>query len=178
MALTSGKVLFRIPFDNGDTANVYINPHEAGLQERIKNFEASLKNRLENLRLEKYAERFKNKPRVEIAVQNLNFRDLIEMEPEKLETVKDALGAMVDIDGEVNEQVKQEIDSVFNSNVSAELFKYVAPLDMCAKDESGEEFEPYIVLALEALANEITRYNDKMNGAAKKYSDKYSKYKK
>ena len=39
MKLSTGKVAFPLQFDNGDVENIFINPHDAGLQARIRNFE-------------------------------------------------------------------------------------------------------------------------------------------
>ena len=58
MKLSTGKIAFPLQFDNGDVENIFINPHDAGLQARIRNFENSIKERLQKINLEKHKEAF------------------------------------------------------------------------------------------------------------------------
>ena len=58
MKLSTGKVAFPLQFDNGDVENIFINPHDTGLQDRIKGFETSIHERLQKINLEKYKDAF------------------------------------------------------------------------------------------------------------------------
>ena len=58
MKLSTGKIAFPLQFDNGDVENIFINPHDAGLQDRIKGFETSIHERLQKINLEKHKDAF------------------------------------------------------------------------------------------------------------------------
>ena len=154
MKLSTGKVAFPLQFDNGDVENIFINPHDAGLQARIRNFENSIKERLQKINLEKHKEAFIDG----VDISNLDFSKLMDMSADELE-----------------KEFCAEIDSIFDSDVSSKAFKYVPPLAMVT-DENGE-CEMYIMLVLKALAVEIQKYGDKMNNATNKYTQKYAKNK-
>lgn len=173
MKLSTGKVAFPLHFDNGDVENIYINPHDPNLQDRIKGFEASLKSRLEALKLDKYAGAFSS----DIDISTLSFKSLMELPPDEFEKVQRQIEAIDEIGKDVQKQVCDELDAVFDTDVSSKAFKYVPPFETVQADESGETVEIYIMLVLEALAEEIQKYNGRMSEATKKYTDKYSKKK-
>lgn len=169
MKLSTGKVAFPLHFDNGDVENIYINPHDAGLQERIKGFEKSINERLQKINLEKHKAAFVDN----IDISTLDFDKLMGMSAEELEKITKQTDALSEIDKELEAQFCEEIDSIFNAEVSTKAFKYVPPLAMVT-DENGES-EMYIMLVLKALAMEIQKYGNKMNNAANKYTQKYPK---
>ncbi len=171
MKLSTGKVAFPIQFDNGDIENIFINPHDAGLQDRIKNFEISIRERLQKIKLEKYREAFVDG----VDISNLDFSKLMDMSAEEIEKITKQTDAINEIDKELEKEFCAEIDSIFDSDVSSKAFKYVPPLAMVT-DENGE-CEMYIMLVLKALAIEIQKYGNKMNDATNKYVAKYPKNK-
>lgn len=171
MKLSTGKVAFPLHFDNGDVENVMINPHDSGLQDRIKGFEKSIKARLQKINLEKHKEAFADG----VNIATLDFETLVNMSEEELEKITKQTDAMVEIDKEIEKELCEEIDAIFNSDVSSKAFKYVPPLAMIP-DENGD-CEMYILLVLKALAVEIQKYGDKMNNATNKYVAKYPKNK-
>lgn len=171
MKLSTGKVAFPLHFDNGDVENVMINPHDSGLQDRIKGFEKSIKARLQKINLEKHKEAFSDG----VNIASLNFETLVNMSEEELEKITKQTDAMAEIDKEIEKELCEEIDAIFNSDVSSKAFKYVPPLAM-VPDENGD-CEMYILLVLKALAVEIQKYGDKMNNATNKYVAKYPKNK-
>lgn len=171
MKLSTGKIAFPLQFDNGDVENIFINPHEEGLQERIKNFESSIKKRIENIKFDKYKDAFEEG----VDVSNLDFSKLIEMTPEELDKVTKQTDAITEIDKEVEREICAELDDIFKSDISSKAFKYVPPLAMVQVDENGEEFELYLLLVIKALAAEVQKYGEKMNAATNKYTAKYQK---
>lgn len=171
MKLSTGKVAFPLQFDNGDVEHVMINPHDSGLQDRIKGFEKSIKARLQKINLEKHKEAFADG----VNIASLNFETLVNMSEEELEKITKQTDAMAEIDKEIEKELCEEIDSIFNSDVSSKAFKYVPPLAM-VPDENGD-CEMYILLVLKALAVEVQKYGDKMNSATNKYVAKYPKNK-
>ena len=58
MKLSTGKVSFPLYFDNGDVEHIFINPHDAGLKDRIRGFETSIHARLKKINLEKHKDAF------------------------------------------------------------------------------------------------------------------------
>ena len=171
MKLSTGKVAFPLQFDNGDVENIYINPHDAGLQERIKGFEKSIHERLQKINLEKHKDAFVDG----VDIGNLDFTKLMDMTQEELEKITKQTDAMAEIDKELEREFCEEIDNIFQSDVSKKAFKYVPPLAMVT-DENGE-CELYILLVLKALAIEIQKYGNKMNNVTNKYVAKYPKNK-
>ena len=171
MKLSTGKIAFPLQFDNGDVENIFINPHDAGLQARIRNFENSIKERLQKINLEKHKEAFVDG----VDISNLDFSKLMDMSAEELEKITKQTDAMAEIDKELEREFCAEIDNIFQSDVSSKAFKYVPPLAMVT-DENGE-CEMYILLVLKALAIEIQKYGNKMNEATNKYTAKYPKNK-
>ena len=171
MKLSTGKVAFPLQFDNGDVENIMINPHDPGLQDRIKNFEKSIHSRMQKINLEKYKDAFVDG----VDISKLDFEKLMSMETEELEKITKQSDAIADMDKELEIQFCEEIDNIFNSDVSSKAFKYVPPLAMI-EDENGES-EIYILLVLKALAVEIQKYGNKMNAATNKYVEKYPKNK-
>lgn len=171
MKLSTGKVAFPLEFDNGDVENIFINPHDVGLQERIKRFEVSIQERLQKINLEKHKDAFVDG----VDIGNLDFTKLMDMSAEELAKITKQTDAMAEIDKEVEREFCAEFDNVFNSDISSKAFKYVPPLAMVT-DENGES-ELYILLVLKALAMEIQKYGNKMNNATNKYVAKYPKNK-
>ena len=171
MKLSTGKIAFPLQFDNGDVENIFINPHDAGLQSRIKNFENSIQERLQKINLEKHKEAFVDG----VDISNLDFSKLMDMSAEEIAKITKQTDAIAEIDKELEKEFCAEIDSIFDSDVSSKAFKYVPPLAMVT-NENGE-CEMYIMLVLKALAMEIQKYGNKMNDATNKYISKYQKNK-
>lgn len=171
MKLSTGKVAFPLQFDNGDVENILINPHDKGLQDRIKNFETSIHARLKKINLEKHKDAFADG----VDVANLDFSKLMGMSAEELEKITKQTDAMAEIDKELEKELCAEIDSIFDSDISSKAFKYVPPLAMVT-DENGET-EMYIMQVLKALAIEIQKYGNKISNATEKYISKYPKKK-
>ena len=171
MKLSTGKIAFPLQFDNGDVENIFINPHDAGLQTRIRNFENSIQERLQKINLEKHKEAFVDG----VDISNLDFSKLMDMSAEEITKITKQTDAIAEIDKELEKEFCAEIDSIFDSDVSSKAFKYVPPLAMVT-NENGE-CEMYIMLVLKALAMEIQKYGNKMNDATNKYISKYPKNK-
>lgn len=171
MKLSTGQTAFPLHFDNGDVEKIFINPHDPGLQERIRNFESSVKKRIESIKFDKYKDAFEDG----FDASSLDFSKLMEMTPEELDKATKQTDAIAEIDKEIEKELCAEIDDIFKSDVSSKAFKYVPPLALVPKDEKGKEYELYIVLVIQALAAEVQKYGNKMNAAANKYTSKYPK---
>ena len=155
MKLSTGRVAFPLKFDNGDVENIMINPHDPKLQSRIKNFEASIKERIEKVNFERYKDLFASG----IKVDNLDFDTLLNMSQEDFEHFNEQADAMANIDEDIEKEFCAEIDHVFDSDVSSKAFKYVPPLAMIPTEDGGCEM--YILLVLKALALEIQKHGNK-----------------
>ena len=171
MKLSTGKVAFPLYFDNGDVENIMINPHDPHLQERIKNFEASIRERMKKINIEKYKDEFAD----DVSMENFDFSKMLDMSEEEIEKITKKADVVSKMDKEISKEFCDEIDSIFDDNVSAKAFKYVPPLAV-VEDENGN-FEMYMILVLKALMEEIQKYGNKMNGASNKYVAKYNKNK-
>ena len=169
MKLSTGKVAFPLEFDNGDVEQIMINPHDAKLQKRIKGFENAIHKRMESIDLGKYKDAFSENTNI----KDISFDVLMNMSPEDLEKISANVDAMSELDKEIEKEFCEELDLVFDSDISAKAFKYVPPLAM-VKNEDGD-FEIYILLVLKALALEIQNYSSNANNVTNKYMEKYPK---
>lgn len=171
MELSTGLITIPIKFDNGDVENIVINPYSKGLQDRIRNFEASIHKRLESIKMEKYKEVFSDG----VDVSKLDFSQIMDMSEEELKKITNQTDALTEIDAELQKIVCDEIDKIFETPVSEKAFKYVPPLAIVPLDNEGKDFDFYVLLFLKALSVEIQKYSEKMNKATEKHIGKYRK---
>ena len=97
----------------------------------------------------------------------------MQMSGEELEKITKQTEAIAKLDKEIEKEFCNELDKVFDSDVSSKAFKYVPPLAMVETEEG--ECEMYILLVLKALALEIQKHGNKMSEATNKYTAKYPK---
>ena len=175
MKLSTGKVAFPIEFDNGEKEVIYFNPHDRGIQERIKSFENSINEKLKQIDLDKYKSRFENTKDVELDLENPE--KLLEMSPEELQNIKERLDVANQIELEYNKVVRDELDSVFASKISDVAFKYCEPFDtVIVVDQNGnEKRDLYIMHFLNWLMIELKKYGAENKSAMDKHLAKYSK---
>ena len=171
MELSTGLITIPIKFDNGDVENIPINPHSKGLQDRIRNFEASIHKRLESIKMEKYKEVFSDG----VDVSKLDFSQIMDMSEEELKKITKQTDALTEIDAELQKIVCDEIDKIFETSVSEKAFKYVPPLAIVPLDNEGKDFDFYVLLFLKAFSIEIQKYSEKMNKATEKHIGKNRK---
>lgn len=174
MKLSTGKVAFPLEFDNGDKSVIYFNPNDRAIHERIKGFESSIDKRMKEIDLEKYKKKFDN------SIPNIDFEDpekLLELSPEELRALQERLDVVNNIEEEYNNAVKSELDVVFDSPISAVLFKYCQPFDtVVVVDENGnEKREMYIMHVLHWLMIELKKYGMENKSAMDKHLAKYTK---
>lgn len=169
MKLSTGRVPFPLTFDNGEVVEIFLNPHDDKLQERINNFEQSINERIKKLNFEKHKDAFNGSA----TISNVDFSKMLEMSAGELEALTKQVDAINEIDKLLENEVCKEIDDIFKSDVSSKAFKFVPPLAMVL-NEKGEP-ELYILQVLRALSVEIQKYGDKMTQAMNKHTAKYSK---
>lgn len=89
--------------------------------------------------------------------------------------LQDSIGA--DADGkklaEVGERMKDEIDYLFNADVSGTFFKFASPFSIL---ESGEFYVENIIKSIQAVIEKETgRRMERVKSRASKYTQKYGK---
>lgn len=142
MKLSTGKVSFPIEFDNGDKECIYFNPSDPDLMIRIKNFEGRV-----NERTEGFSD-------MELSEDGNPTGDFVE-EFERIQTI-----------------IKEEIDVVFDGNISEVVFKHCSPFAIV----NGNYF---MIAFLEAIKPEIEKHIKKSRAEAEKRMNKHiGKYKK
>lgn len=169
MVLSTGKVAFTIEFDNGDKQNIYFNPSDKKIMERIKAFEGAVNEKIKALDFKKYENQFEGGI-------DFDFSDtdkLFELPLEEMEKISDKLNAIGGIEDEYNKAIKEELDVVFDSKISAVAFKYCEPLDVVVLEDDSREM--YIMLFLRWLMEEIKKYGLKNSKAMEKHLSKYQK---
>lgn len=175
MKLSTGKVAFPIEFDNGDKAVIYFNPNDRGIQDRIKNFEASIDNRIKQINLDKYKERFNGGATVDVDLENPE--QLLELSADELEALYRRADVLHEVEDEYNRAVCEELDTVFGSKISDIVFRYCQPFDtVIVEDENGNiNHEMYIMHFVRWLMVELKKYGAENKSAMEKHLSKYSK---
>jgi hypothetical protein len=175
MKLSTGKVAFPIEFDNGDKAVIYFNPNDRGIQERIKNFESSVEERVHQIDLEKYKSRFEDGKSFDVDFENPE--KLFDMSADDLLSLQNKIEAIGSIEDEYNKAVRDELDVVFGSKISDIAFRYCQPFDtVIVEDENGnEKREMYIMHFIHWLMIELKKYGIENKSAMDKHIAKYNK---
>lgn len=175
MKLSTGKVAFPIQFDNGDTAVIYFNPNDRGIQERIKGFEKSVDQRIKEISIEKYKEQFSKTSPVEIDLDDID--KIFDMSADQFESLQSRLDIVKSIEKEYNQAIKDELDVVFNSKISDVAFRYCEPFDtVVVEQEDGTvNREMYIMHFVRWLMNELKKYGVENQKAVDKHLSKYVK---
>lgn len=168
MQLSTGKVPFAIEFDDGTKETIYLNPADRGIQKRIENFEKTVRERASEVDTERYKNRV-SKVGAKIDLDNVDA--LFEMSSEEIDEIYSAVDVVFALEKEYTDIIKQEIDSVFKSNVSAVAFSRCEPFDLV--DVGGGEQEYYVIHFLKYFAHVLADYYKKSNETAQKYISKY-----
>ena len=175
MKLSTGKVAFPIEFDNGDIETIYFNPSDREFIKRVMDFENSIEKRTKQINIEKYKSQFDDGININLNIED--FSQIENMSAEEIASLRKKIGAIVDIDAEYQQALKDELNDIFNSDVSSQIFKYCEPMDMVlVVDESGNETsEMFIMQFIRAFGEEIKKYQAKVSPAMQKHLEKYSK---
>ena len=171
MKLSTGKIAFPIEFDNGEKANIYINPYDREFVKKILNFESSMKKKIDNLKFEKYQEQANDG--IDLNINFDNPEEIMQMTPEQIDSLKNKITIVSKIDEELQDAFKEELNEIFESDISSTIFKYCQPLDVVFID--NDESELYIVQFVKAFVKELKKYTDKQNDAINKHIGKYKK---
>lgn len=169
MKLSTGKTAFKMEFDNGDVGVIYINPNDRTIQDRIKEFEKNVEEKIHNIDFEKYKSKFGDG-------LTLSANSIFDLSLEELNALNEKVSVFTDIEKEYNKAVKEELDVVFKSSVSSVAFKYCEPFDTVVIEENGEEKrELYVVHFMKWLGCELEQYAEKNKNAMDKHIGKYVK---
>lgn len=171
--LSTGKIAFDIIFDNGDKRTVYFNPSDREIHRKIREFKSSIDERIKKIDTEKYKAQFGNDD------INVNFEDtnaIFEMSNEELEALQKRLDAVIGIEMEYNNAMKEELDDVFGCNISEAAFAYCEPLDtvLYTNDKGEEESEFYIMQFLKYMSDKIVENSKANSEAMNKHLSKYT----
>ena len=173
MNLSTGKIAFPIEFDNGDIETIYFNPDDRDFIKRMMDIEESLSKRIQKIELSKIQEQYEK-------CTKINLDALAEgsiLDNDEIADIREKAKILLDIDAEFQKAIKDELNEIFNDDVSAKVFKYSNPLDMVATiDEKGKETHKMVVeIFLHAFNEEIKKHQRKITPAMKKHLDKYEK---
>ena len=175
MKLSTGKVAFPIEFDNGDKEVIYFNPNDREFIKRVMDFENSIEVRTKKINIDKYKERIEDGVNININIDD--FSQIEKMSAEEIASLRRKVDAIVDIDAEYQQALKEELNDIFKSDISSQIFKYCEPMDMVfVVDENGNETsEMFIMQFIRAFGEEIKKYQAKVSPAMQKHLEKYSK---
>lgn len=137
MKLSTGKLAFPIEFDNGDVQNIYFNPNDPDLAIRMKDFQSKVEARTKDLEDIK----LKNDGTPEDASAIERFR-------------------------EIRNIVCEELDTAFNGDISAVVFKHCSPFAVV----NGDYF---IMQFIEGIKPEIEKHIRKANADVEKNMQKH-----
>lgn len=175
MKLSTGKVAFPIEFDNGDVQNIYFNPNDRGFINRVMDFENSIEKRTKQINIDKYKSQIEDGIKIDIDFEDVNA--VQELNSEEMESLKNKMKAVLAIDAEYQNALKEELNAIFESDVSSVVFKYCEPLDavIVVDDNGNETSEVFIMQFMRAFSEEIKKYQNKITPAMQKHIGKYSK---
>lgn len=175
MKLSTGKVAFPIEFDNGDVETIYFNPYDREFIKRVMDFENSIEKRTKQINIEKYKSQFEDGMNIKLNIED--FSQIEKMSAEEIASLRRKVGAIVDIDAEYQQALKDELNDIFKSDISSQIFKYCEPMDMVfVVDESGNETsEMFIMQFIRAFGEEIKKYQTKVSPAMQKHLEKYKR---
>lgn len=175
MKLSTGKVAFPIEFDNGDVETIYFNPYDREFIKRVMDFENSIEKRTKQINIEKYKSQFEDGINIKLNIED--FSQIEKMSAEEIASLRRKVGAIVDIDAEYQQALKDELNDIFKSDISSQIFKYCEPMDMVfVVDENGnEKSEMFIMQFIRAFGEEIKKYQAKVSPAMQKHLEKYKR---
>ena len=175
MKLSTGKVAFPIEFDNGDVETIYFNPYDREFIKRVMDFENSIEKRTKQINIEKYKSQFEDGININLNIED--FSQIEKMSTEEIASLRRKVGALVDVDAEYQKALKDELNDIFKSDISSQIFKYCEPMDMVfVVDENGNESsEMFIMQFIRAFGEEIKKYQAKVSPAMQKHLEKYKR---
>ena len=177
MKLSTGKVAFPIEFDNGDVETIYFNPNDRDFIKRVMDFENSIEARTKQINIEKYKSQLEDGININLNIED--FSQIEKMSAEEIASLRKKVGAIVDIDAEYQQALKDELNDIVKCEISAQVFKYCEPMDMVFTgevDENGnEKSEMFIMQFIRAFGEEIKKYQAKVSPAMQKHLEKYKR---
>lgn len=175
MKLSTGKIKFSIEFDTDEVGYIYFNPNNREFIKRVMDFENSIDARIKQIDVEKYKSKIEDG--IELSIDFADEEAIANLTPEQMASLKNKVFAVVDIDAEYQKAFKEELNDIFESDVSSVVFKYCEPLDnVFVPNEKGEEIsEPYVVHFLKEFRKELQKYQNKITPAMQKHVGKYAK---
>lgn len=171
MKLNTGKVFFNIKFDDGSETNISFNPHDRDFMKRIMDYETNVNKKLKEIDLAKYKDVLQGGVSIDLE----DFDKILEMGKEQFEDTKNKIKALQEIDEEYSRVFKEELDNIFKTKVSENVFKYCEPMDMVTyTNEDGEEVsELFIIHFLREFSKELNARRKDISHKAQKYIKNY-----
>lgn len=174
MTLKTGEIEFTLHFENGETSTFSFNPNDKGIQERIDKFSKNLDKYVNTFDFEKYRANF-NK-----GLSNMSgytFDDIMSLPSADLDIMLESVNALNEIETQYNNKIKEELNKVFEKDISSTVFKYCEPMTVVEYvDKNGNtKTEMYILQFFYWIAEELTARGIKYNEAMQKHLQKYSK---
>ena len=140
MKLNTGKIAFPIEFDNGDKQNIYFNPNDPDLAIRMKDFLGKVEARTKDLEdLKLGSDGTPEDPK----------------DPEVIERFRD-----------IRNIICEELNTAFNSEISAVVFKHCSPFAVVDGDY-------FIMQFIEAIKPEIEKQIQKANAEVEQNMQKH-----
>lgn len=171
MKLSTGKVRFTMEFDNGDIGEIYFNPNDKGIHDRIKAFGEAVEHRIKSLDIEKHKKKFEGFKGEIFDYEHPE--KLFDASPEELLAIYDQAESLNEISQEYNEAVKAELDTVFGTKISDVAFRYCDPFDTVTLEDGTREM--YILHFIHWLMIEMKKYGEENHKAMNRHAAKYAK---
>jgi hypothetical protein len=135
------------------------------------NFGSGIEKRKKEIDLEKYKSAFSGDNNFTIN----SIDDFENLSEDELNRLRDASEAIRGLENEYQKQVCDELDEIFEDDISGKVFKYVAPLQYVERYDKPGEYEPYVMQFVRALEIEIRKHSNNINSAMQKHIGKYQK---
>lgn len=161
--LSTGKIAFPIEFDNGDKDCIYFNPNDPDLATRFIEAKDRISKRVEEMQFTDFELDNHGEP-----VVVSSFEEMMNLPEDKIAALKKQTEGAIKVVQEAKQIIFDELDTAFDSKVSAVLFKHCSPLGIV----NGEY---YILSVLNALTPEIQKNVEKANAQAEEKMKKHLK---
>ena len=161
MKLSTGKIAFPIEFDNGDKDCIYFNPNDPDLATRLMSARDKISARIECMKFDDFEITNAGEP---IEVESLE--DFMNLTEEQAKAITEKAEKTAKIVTDTKNIIFEELDSAFDSEVSAVVFKHCSPFAVV----NGEYF---IMQFLTAITPEIQKSINKSNAALEKKMSKH-----
>ena len=159
--LTTGKIAFRIEFDNGDHDVIYFNPNDPDLGTRLIASKDKIQKKIEEISFDDFELSGNGEP-----IDAETIADTENLTDEQFSILAKNAEKIAGIINNTKQIIFDELDTAFDSQISSVVFKHCSPFAIV----NGRYF---IMEFIDAIIPEIKKHIEKSNADAEKRMGKH-----